>query len=117
MIFSPQPHSNIKDKIGMQINIKESVIDKVANNNYLGLHIQNNLGWKSHMLTIISKLRNCCGIIYRIRLSTNFSSLLALYHALATTYMNHYYLLARWKCCTAELNPKIVQYNHLEYFL
>ena len=65
MVFSPQPH-NIKDKIEMQIKIKESVVDEVTHFNYLGLHIQNNLGCKLHMLTIISKLRNCCGTIYRI---------------------------------------------------
>ena len=45
MIFSPQPR-NIKEKIGMQIKINESVAEKVTNFNYLGLHIQNNLGWK-----------------------------------------------------------------------
>ena len=32
MIFSPHPHS-IKDKIGMQIKIKESVADEVKNFN------------------------------------------------------------------------------------
>ena len=48
MIFLPQPHS-IKDKIEMQIKITESVVDEVTNFNYLGVHIQNNLGWKSHM--------------------------------------------------------------------
>ena len=58
MIFSPQPY-NIQDKIGMRIKIKESVVDEVTNFNYLGLHIQNNFGWKSRMRTIISKLRNC----------------------------------------------------------
>ena len=50
-----QPHS-IKDKIGIQIRIKKSVVDKETNLNYLGLHIQNNLSWKSHMQTIIPKL-------------------------------------------------------------
>ena len=43
MIFSPQPH-DIQDKIGMQIKIKESVVDEVTNFNYLGLYTQNNLG-------------------------------------------------------------------------
>ena len=38
----------------MQIKIKESVVDEVTNFNYLGLHIQNNLGWKSHTLKITS---------------------------------------------------------------
>ena len=52
MVFSPQPH-NIQDKIGMQIKIKKSVVDKVTNFNYLGLHIQNTSSRKSHMLTII----------------------------------------------------------------
>ena len=41
------------------------------------------------MQTIISKLRICCGIIHRIRSSTNASCLFALYHALATNDMNH----------------------------
>ena len=104
MIFSPQPH-NVKDKIGMQIKIKGSVVDEVTNFNYLGLHIQNNLGWKSHMVTIISKLRNCCGIIYRIRSSTNASCMLALNSKIPCTcgklYDLLYYHLARWKCCIA----------------
>ena len=46
MIYSPQPH-NIDDKTQMQIKIKESVVrvvDEVANYNYLGLYIKNNLG-------------------------------------------------------------------------
>ena len=42
MIFYLQPHG-IKDTIGMQIEIKESVADEVTNFNYFGLHIQNNL--------------------------------------------------------------------------
>ena len=88
IIFSPQPH-NIKDKIGRQIKIKESVVDEIANFNCLGLRIQNNLGWKSHLLTIISKLRVCCGIIYRIRSSTIVSCMVVVYHALATNYMNY----------------------------
>ena len=29
MVFSPQPH-NIQDKIGMQIKIKKSVVDKAG---------------------------------------------------------------------------------------
>ena len=88
MIFLRQPHY-IKEKIEMQININESVVDEVTNFNYFGLHIQNKLGWKSHMLTIISKLRISCGTIYRIRSSTNVSRLLALCHAFATNYMNY----------------------------
>ena len=65
MILLPQLHK-LKDKFGMQIKIKESVVDEVTNFNYLGLHIQNTLAWKPHMLTIISKLCTgiCCGIIY-----------------------------------------------------
>ena len=43
MIFSQQPY-NLKDKIGMQIKTKESVVDKVTNFNYSRLHIQNNFG-------------------------------------------------------------------------
>ena len=77
MIFFSQPH-NIKEKMGMQIKIKEYVVDKVTNFNYLGLDIQSNLGWKSHMLKIISKLRICCVVIYRIRSATDVSCLLAL---------------------------------------
>ena len=76
-IFPPQPH-NIKDKIRMLIKMKDFVVDKVTNYNYLWLHILNNLGWKSHMLTIISKFRICCGIIYGMRSSRNVSCLLAL---------------------------------------
>ena len=104
MIFSPQPHK-LKEKFGMQIKIKESVADKVTNFNRLGLHIQNNLGWKSHMLTIISKLRICCDVIHRIRLSTNVSCLLALYHALATNYIN--YCITTWHAGNAVLLNQI----------
>ena len=46
------------------------------------------------MLTIISKFRICCGIIYRIQSFTNVSCLLALYHALTTNYMN--YFITTW---------------------
>ena len=46
------------------------------------------------MLAIISKLHNCCCIIYRIRSSNNVSRLLALYHALATNYLN--YCITTW---------------------
>ena len=104
MVFSPQPH-NIKDKIEMQIKIKVSVVDEVTHFNYLGLHTQNNLGWKSHMLTIISKLRNCCGTIYRTRSSTNVSCMLALNSKIPCTCNKLYDLLhcylARWKCGVA----------------
>ena len=104
MIFSPQPH-NIQDKIEMQIKIKESVVNEVTNFNYLGLHTQNNLSWKSHMQTIISKLRNCCGIICRIRSCANVSCQLALYHALATKYMN--YRITTWHAGNAVLLNQI----------
>ena len=89
----------------MQIKINESVVEKVTNFNYLGLYIQNNLGWKLHMLTIISKLRICCDMIYRIRSSTNVSCLLALYHALATNRMN--YCITIWHAGNAVLLNQI----------
>ena len=43
MIFLLQPQ-NRKDKNGMQIKIKKSIVDETTNFNYLGLLIQNNLG-------------------------------------------------------------------------
>ena len=57
------------------------------------------------MRTIISKLRNCCGIICRIRSSANVSCLLALYHALATKYMN--YRITTWHAGNAMLLNQI----------
>ena len=103
MIFSPHPN-NLKEKIGIQIQNNEFV-DEVTNFYYLGLHIQNNLGWKSHMLTIISKLRICWGIIYEIQSSTNVSCLLALHHALATNYIN--YCITTWHAGNAVLLNQI----------
>ena len=103
MIFFSPPH-NIKENMGMQIKIKEYVVDKVTNFNYLGLDIQSNLGWKSHMLKIISKLPICCCVIYRIRSATDVSCLLATIMIPCTCnklYELLYYYLARWKCCIA----------------
>ena len=56
------------------------------------------------MLTITSKLRICCDIIYRIRSSTNYSCLLARYHALATNYMNY---CSTWRAKNAVLLNQI----------
>ena len=53
------------------------------------------------MLTIITKLRICYGIIYRIRSSTNVFCLLALYHAFATYDMN--YCITTWHAGNAEM--------------
>ena len=89
----------------MQIKIKESVVNEVTNFKYLGFYILDNLGWKSHMLTIISKLRICCGIIYRIQSSTNVSWLLALYHVPAINCTN--YRLGTWHAGNAVLLNQI----------
>ena len=46
------------------------------------------------MLTLILKLYICCSIMYRIQSPTDVSCLLALYHALATNYIN--YCITSW---------------------
>ena len=62
------------------------------------------------MQTIISKLCICCGIIYRVRLSANVSSLLALYRACAN-YKN--YCITTWHAENAVLLNQI-QKQHNE---
>ena len=72
----------------------------------MGPCIQKKLGWKSHIQTIISKLRFRCSVIYRIRSSANVSCLLALYHALATNYVNF--------CVATHHAGKVVLLNQIQ---
>lgn len=104
MIFSPRP-SAIKEYAGPKLNILGEPIEEVMEFKFLGLLMKNNLSWKSHIESVISKLRTCLGIVYRIRSLANISCLLSLYHALATSYLS--YCITTWHAGNTTLLEKI----------
>ena len=59
------PHMTVPQK--NNIKIKNMEIKEVQEAKFLGVIIDNNLTWKSHIVDVINKVSKLSGLIYKIR--------------------------------------------------
>ena len=65
------------------------LIKKVEDFKFLGLHINQHLSWKSHMLKVLSKIRRNLGIVRKIAYFLDKHSLLQLYHCFIMSHIRY----------------------------
>ena len=87
IIFRSQKHhpltENINIKIGKQ-NIKQSQYVK-----FLGILLDENLGWKFHLSELAKKLARTCGMFFKIRHFLPVDVLLCLYNSLFASFLQY----------------------------
>ena len=50
-----------------QISINHHLIDRTNNVKYLGVYLNSDLSWKTHIDNLAKRLSKVCGIIYKLR--------------------------------------------------
>ena len=61
---------------------------------YLGVYIDYNISWKTHITNISKKIKRSIGILSKLRYFLSIKTLLSLYHALVELFLN--YCLIAW---------------------
>ena len=64
------------------LNINNNIIERVSNTIFLGILLENNLSWGTHIKLITSKLHRYCSVLYLTRNSLTKKSLLLIYHSI-----------------------------------
>lgn len=72
-----------------EISICNESIEYVSDFNFLGIVINENLNWKSHISTISKKISKTIGIINRLKTTLPQHVLLILYNSLINSYLNY----------------------------
>ena len=81
----------------LDIKINDTTIERVDTFNFLGIQIQENLSWKTHINTVANKISKTIGLFRRIKSFTPPSTLLLLYHSLILPHLQYGILL--WGSC------------------
>jgi len=87
MIFHPHQRSRYIDLPTLKIN--DQVVEIVNEFNFLGIILDQHMGWKSHAHYLLSKLNRVVGILNRLKHFLDKDILKILYHALFTPHVNY----------------------------
>ena len=79
------------DEINVQINGTQ--IERVESFNFLGIMLDENLTWKSHIEMVAKKISKVTGILYRLKNIFQENVLFVLYNSLIVSYINYGLLL------------------------
>ena len=71
----------------MSININNNKIERVKETVFLGVVLDENLSWKSHILNVTRKISKSIGIIYKSSFRLQTSALRILYYSLVYPYL------------------------------
>ena len=82
MCFSSSKSNNLLAYGNNRLSINSTPLEQVQNTSFLGLYLDENLSWKSHMLIVLKKLRSYLGIISRLKYHLNMENLIQIYHSL-----------------------------------
>lgn len=108
--LSQQDASTFKLKIG-NVTLTQSSSIK-----YLGLHIDNNMKWSTHISSITAKLNKTAGIFSKLRYLINLLVFKMIYSALVYPYLQ-YCLLSWWQTNKSILQPLITVQNKIVKFM
>lgn len=97
----------LKNKCSHKLFLNGQEIKRQKSTKFLGVHIDENLDWKSHIANLVSKVSKSIGILYRVRNVLNHCTLKMLYLSLIQPYL--LYCIVIWGSAYANaLNPLIV---------
>ncbi len=113
MIF----HTAQKNVIPLQLNIGNTIIERVYEFNFLGLTINENLNWKSHVDKIANKISKSMGILNKLKHFLHLNAKLLIYSALISSYLNFGILAWGYKCDRiVKLQKRIVRIVSISKF-
>lgn len=96
-----------RNAIPVQITIDNITIERVNQNVFLGVIIDEKVSWKPHICYLRTKVAKCVGIMRRASHALNCNALLILYHSLVMSYLT--YCIEVWgNCYKSHLMPLIV---------
>ena len=72
------------------VRIKKEKINRVNSTKNLGVVIDDKVNWKSHILSVRSKLSKCCAIMYRASSLINKHGMHILYYSLFMPYIMYW---------------------------
>ena len=80
-------------------------IERVKKTPFLGVLLDENLSWKSHMLALFQKMRRNVGIIHKLKFYLNSNNLIFIYHSLIAGHLR--YCITWWNHGNTVLAKKI----------
>ena len=92
------------------IQINGCHLDQCDSYKYLGIYIDKNLNWKSHIEYTCQKVSKVCGALAKIRHSVNIDILKNVYHALLYSYLR-YGIIVWGNAAKATLEPLEILVN------
>jgi len=93
-------------------------IQQVHNIKFLGLYLDENLSWKSHILTLLKKPRISIGVISKLKYYVNTENLVQIYHSLIKSHLRYGILIRNngSKCKVATAIEKLNSWTFLGHF-
>ena len=95
MIFQPKKKNC---SANIEIHIDDSPIQRIRECKFLGIIIDENLSWRSHIAYLKKKLAKSLGILNKARQSLGRPSLLSLYNSMFLPYIS--YCIIIWGCAS-----------------
>ena len=109
MIICPNKQVNVGN---FNVSIDGNNIDRVGHFKYIGIEIDNNLGWKTHIQTLETEISRMSRFICKLRHYVSFECLRNFYYAKVYSKLQ-YAILAWGGCCEAKLNRLNVLHNNI----
>lgn len=81
-------------------------IERVEHIKFLGVHIDEHLGWNHHIKEVCLKLSMTCGILYKVRKQLTPDAMLSIYYTLAYSFLH--YCISVWGCTWPSFLNKLV---------
>ena len=106
MVFS----GNGRAKFNGIIKMGNNTLKRVSSIKYLGLMIDENLNWKSHIAYLRSKISSCCNIMYKLRHLVPLESCISVYYSLFYSRIS-YGIMCWGSACPSVVNPIRVLQN------
>ena len=78
-----------KIRKGIEIKIDNRMINQVSETKFLGIYIDENLSWKSHIQNITKKVARATGILYKVRRILDTNTLRNLYFTFVYPYLTY----------------------------
>ena len=103
IITSRQRRVYLSDNPSLTIN--NFPIEQVSSTKSLGLFIDENLSWNTHIETVCRKISSALGFIKRIRDFVPFYTLLNIFNGLVKPQFDYCSLV--WNCCSTSLTEKL----------
>ncbi len=106
MIF----HTHRKKVKPLYLMIDETIIERVAEFNILGLTLDENLNWKSHINKISNTISKSMGILNKLKHFIPIKNKILIYNSLVLSHLNFEILAWGFRCARlSKLHKKIIR--------